>query len=164
MARKQRKPFLQSGVGRALMSVAGVLVPGAGGALGGILSGTGTVGQAIQAISDSTLPPDQKVIIRTKILELEAQEIERDIVAQQEVSKRWESDNNAGALTRYIRPMTCILLTVLMLGFTFLSSTEKYDFAVPEAWIGFWQIAYMTVLGGYFVGKSVEKTAINRKK
>ena len=61
-------------------------------------------------------------------------------------------------LTRSIRPATTILLTLLMLLFTYLDSAEMIAFEVEDKWVDFWGLAYLTVIGAYFGGKSVEKT------
>ena len=127
--------------------------------VGPILESAFSTADLIDKIADSPdLSPEDKAMLRIQILDLEAKQLERDTVAQKEVTKRWTSDNNAGKLTRFIRPTTCILLTILMLFFTYLDSADNIAFHVEAKWVDFWQLSYMTVLGGYFVGKSVEKT------
>lgn len=149
-----RKKFKDTTVGKILMGVVGAAVPG----LGAVLEGTSTVGQALSAIKNSDLPAEDRVMLEVKLLEIEEKELERDIIAQQEVTKRWTSDNSAGKLTRFVRPSMLIFVTVIMLLFTYLDSAKLYDFTVKESWVGFWQVVATTIYGGYFLGKSMEKT------
>lgn len=150
-----KKKFKDTVLGKIIAKVILPKIP----VVGPFLADAFSTADLIDKIADSPdLSPEDKAVLRIQILELEAKQIERDVVAQQEVTKRWSSDNNAGKLTRYIRPSVCILLTILMLTFTLLDSADIYAFKVEEKWVDFWSLAYMTVLGGYFVGKSVEKT------
>ena len=142
-----RKKFKDTTLGRILIGAAGVISPG----LGEVLAGTETVSGALKTIRDSDISPEDKA-------KLEALYIEQQITEDQEITKRWTSDNTAGTITRYVRPMTAILLTVLMLLFTWLDSADAYAFHVEEKWTSFWGIAYLTVIGAYFGGKSMEKT------
>ena len=127
--------------------------------VGPILESAFSTADLVDKIADSPdLSAEDKAILRIQILELEEKQLDRDETAQKEITKRWTSDNSAGTLTRFIRPTTCILLTILMLFFTYLDSADNIAFHVESKWVDFWQLSYMTVLGGYFVGKSVEKT------
>ena len=150
-----KKKFKDSVLGRILIKTLVPQIP----VVGPILSNALSPADAIDKIIDSPdLSPEDKAMLRVKILELEAQEIERDKIAQQEVTKRWTSDNNAGALTRYVRPSLLIFVTLAMIFFTIIDSAPKYDFEVKGHWVDLWTTLAMTVYGGYFLGKSVEKT------
>ncbi len=142
-----RKKFRDTTVGRLLIGAAGIVSPG----LGKLLEGSGTVGQALQYIRTSDIPQEEKA-------KLEALYVEQQIIEDQEITKRWESDNNAGSVTRYIRPVSLIVVTILMLLFTFLDSSDMYAFVVEEKWVTFWQGLAMIMYGAYFGGKSMEKT------
>ncbi len=149
-----RKKFRDTTVGKLIFGAADLIVPG----VGKLLSGAGSVAQVIDGINESSLSPEQKLELRIKVLEIEEKELERDVVAQQEVTKRWISDNNAGALTRYVRPSLLITLTVLLLAFTFLDSSDRYDFSVEDKWVEMWSYLTGIAFGAYFLGKSAEKT------
>ena len=150
-----KKKFKDTTVGKLLFKVLGPKIP----VIGPIIEAATSSGDVIDKIIDSPdLSPEDKAMLRIEVLRLESEQLERDKVAQQEVTKRWTSDNSAGKLTRFIRPSVCILLTILMLFFTYLDSADNIAFHVESKWVDFWSLAYMTVLGGYFIGKSVEKT------
>ena len=142
-----KKRFNETTIGRILIGAAGTISP----ALGAVLKGTGTIGDALKAIRSSGIPDEDKA-------KLEALYVEQQIVEDQEITKRWTSDNNAGSLTRYIRPTLLIVLTVMMLGFTYLDSAENLAFSVEDKWVDLWSLLAMTTYGAYFGGKSIEKT------
>ena len=143
----KRKKFKDTNLGRILIGAAGIVSP----ALGDVLKGSGTVGEALSAIRNSGIPNEEKA-------KLEALYVEQQIIEDQEITKRWTSDNDAGGLTRYIRPTLLITLTIMMLGFTFLDSSELYAFNVEAKWVDMWSLLAMTASGAYFGGKSIEKT------
>lgn len=73
MAKKNRKPFFQTTVGRILKGAAGTLAPG----LVGALDGVGSLSEALTVINDSTTtPPEIKVKLRELALEEERIELE----------------------------------------------------------------------------------------
>ncbi len=142
-----RKKFRDTTVGRIIGAAASAISP----ALGNLINGSGTVGEALKYIRTSDIPQEEKA-------KLEALYVEQQIIEDQEITKRWESDNDAGGLTRYIRPMSLVIVTILMLLFTFLDSSDIYAFAVEDKWVTFWQGLAMIMYGAYFGGKSMEKT------
>ena len=142
-----KKKFKDTGVGRILIGAAGIISP----ALGNVLKGTGTVGEALAAIKQSDISPEDKA-------KLEALYIEQQITEDQEITKRWTSDNDAGKLTRYIRPLTLIFLTGMLTFFTYLDSAEGIAFHVEDKWVSLWSLAYITFVTAYAGGKSIEKT------
>ena len=142
-----KKKFRDTAVGRVLIGAAGFISP----ALGKLLEGSGSVGEALQYIRTSDIPQDKKA-------ELEALYVKQQIIEDQEITKRWESDNDAGTVTRYIRPVSLIVVTILMLFFTYLDSADMIAFHVEEKWVTFWQGLAMIMYGAYFGGKSMEKT------
>lgn len=150
-----KKKFKDTVLGKLLISQVAPHIP----VVGKLISSAFSPADAIQKIADSPdLTQSQKTALRQQILELERLEIERDIVAQQEVTKRWSSDNAASSLTKYVRPSLLIFLTITMTFFTIIDSVPKYEIHVAERWVSLWETLAMTVYGGYFLGKSVEKT------
>ena len=142
-----RKKFRDTAVGRVLIGAASFISP----PLGKLLEGSGTVGEALNYIRTSDIPQDKKA-------ELEALYVKQQIIEDQEITKRWQSDNDAGTVTRYIRPVSLIVVTALMLFFTYLDSADMIAFHVEEKWVTFWQGLAMIMYGAYFGGKSMEKT------
>ena len=142
-----KKRFRNTKVGRVLIGAAGLISP----PLGKILDGALSPGEALRTIRESDISPSDKA-------KLEELYIQQQITEDQEITKRWESDNTAGTLTRYIRPVSLIIVTTLMLLFTFLDSSDLYAFEVEDKWVTFWQGLAMIMFGAYFGGKSMEKT------
>jgi len=115
---------------------------------------TGDWGGVIDVITNSEelTPQDKSLAIK---------EVEKDIVEQQEISKRWESDMHSDSwLSKNIRPMALIFLlsstiTILVLDASVLG------FTVQEYWVTLLGSMSVTALGGYFalreVGKFVDK-------
>ena len=61
--------------------------------------------------------------------------LEQDMVEMQEVSKRWVSDISSDSwLSKNTRPMTLIFLTISMVIFMLLDSSE-IDFKVDSVWV-----------------------------
>lgn len=147
-----RKKFKDTTIGKILIGAAGVISP----PLGRLIEGSGTIGEALQYVRTSDIPQEEKG-------KLEALYVSQQIKEDEEITKRWESDNNAGALTRYIRPVICGTLTLLMLLFTLLESSGMFDFQVADKWVSFWSTAYIVVIGSYFGSKGMEKT-FNKNK
>lgn len=141
------KKFKDTTVGKILSIAAGFISP----PLGRLLEGTGTAGEALQYIRTSDIPQDKKA-------ELEKLYIDQQIKEDEEITKRWVSDNETSSFTRYIRPSLLILLTFMMLLFTFLDSADAFAFTVEEKWVGLWSGLAMVAYGAYFGGKSIEKT------
>jgi len=99
----------------------------------------------------------------TKEEKLEAQRLITEILekadkeAQEQVTARWEADMNSDSfLSKNIRPMVLIYLTVI---FSALSFTDGNigTFKVAKEYIPIFQTLLVTVYGAYFVGRSWEK-------
>ena len=65
--------------------------------------------------------------------------------AEEQITRRWESDNQAGWLPANIRPLTLAFLVGVI------------DFNVKDNWIDLLQLVLITVIGAYFGGRSFEK-------
>ena len=141
---KTRKPFRQTKVGSLLIALAPE-------PLKSVLKGVSSVGEALSEIRNSGIPDEEKAA-------LEKAYVDQQITEDEEITKRWQSDNDAGKVTRYIRPVSLITVTILMLLFTYLDSADIYAFKVEEKWVDFWQALAIVMYGAYFGGKSMEKT------
>ena len=76
--------------------------------------------------------------------------------AQQEVTKRWESDSKAGWLPANIRPLTLIFLTVMFVIMSMFDGNVG-SFTIDDAYKPIYQTLLITVYGAYFAGRSIEK-------
>jgi hypothetical protein len=101
-------------------------------------------------VKSSELTPEQ----RAYALEL----LKSDVAEQQEITKRWESDNKTDSiLTRNVRPVTLIFLTLSLFLFIILDSSGL-QFKVETAWIELLKSLLLTVFVAYFGGRSYEKS------
>tara|TARA_R100001377_G_C3184383_1_gene107947 strand:+ start:783 stop:1220 length:438 start_codon:yes stop_codon:yes gene_type:complete len=91
---------------------------------------------------------------KKKALEL----LKLDTIELQEVSKRWESDMQSdNKLSKNVRPITLLLMTVSLLLFIFLDSTF-IDFEFDQVHIETLKHLCSVIYIAYFGGRSYEKT------
>lgn len=87
--------------------------------------------------------------------------VNAEVSAQEQVTKRWEADAKSdNSLSKVIRPLTLIFLTVIFVLITFFDGNVG-DFKLNEAYIPVYQTLLMVVYGAYFAGRSIEKVKIN---
>ena len=106
----------------------------------------------------------------TKEEKLEAQRLITEILekadkeAQEQVTKRWESDMQSDSLlSKNIRPLVLIYLTVIFTICAFFDGNIG-EFKISEEYIPIFQTLLVTVYGAYFVGRTWEKAkAINKQ-
>ena len=116
---------------------------------GGVIKEIGNVIDKLSTSDEERLLIKQEI---QKILE------EADNNAQKEVSARWAADMNSDSfLSKNIRPMVLIFLTVIFSALAFTDGNIG-TFKIAEAYIPIFQTLLVTVYGAYFVGRSWEKT------
>ena len=123
---------------------------------GGLIKDIGTI------IDDLVTTDEERLAAKQKVEEL----LERaDKDAQDEVTKRWESDMNSDSfLSKNIRPMVLIYLTFIFTALSFFDGNVG-GFKVAEEYIPIFQSLLITVYGAYFVGRTWEKSKkINNNK
>ena len=104
---------------------------------------------------DSIEPKDKELLLK---------ELEMDMLEMNEVSKRWESDNNADSfLTKNIRPLTLAFLTLTLFIYIILDSSLN-GFKISEKWIDLLSSLLLLVYGGYFGARSAEKIVKSWRK
>jgi hypothetical protein len=102
--------------------------------------------------------------IEPKDKELLLKELNFDMLEMNEVSKRWESDNNTDSfLTQNIRPLTLAFLTLTLFIYIILDSSLN-SFKISEKWIDLLSSLLLLVYGGYFGARSAEKIVKQWKK
>lgn len=83
-------------------------------------------------------------------------ELEADILEQEGVTRRWESDMNSdNKLSKNIRPITLIVLTSMLGVFMLLDSAELL--VVKEMWVDLLSTLLVITFGGYYGARTVEK-------
>ncbi len=118
--------------------------------VGDVLPSEGLLGVLKNVIDkDNTLPPQAK----EEALKL----LEMDMVEMQEVTKRWEADlNSDNKLSKNVRPLTLMFMTVSLILFIFLDSVFD-DFNFDEIHIETLKQLCSVVFIAYFGGRSYEK-------
>ena len=87
---------------------------------------------------------------------------EQEALIEQEVTKRWESDNQQESwLPRNIRPLVLGWLVVSTTLLIFIDA-GVIEFVVADKWVDLLQIVLITVIGAYFGSRGLEK--INKNK
>tara|TARA_S200002703_G_scaffold36838_2_gene31982 strand:+ start:3279 stop:3677 length:399 start_codon:yes stop_codon:yes gene_type:complete len=115
-----------------------------------------SVGEVIDELHTSEEEKEQAYNELKKIIE------EYDYKMQQEVTKRWESDNlQSSWLPRNIRPLSLAFLLIVLTIFT-LIDFGYVNLSIKDSWIDLWQILSITAFGAYFGSRGLEK--INKKK
>jgi hypothetical protein len=115
---------------------------------GGLIKDIGGV------IDKLTTTEEERLHAKQKIQEL-LEEADKD--AQQQVTDRWKFDMQSDSfLSKNIRPLTLIFLTVM---FTLLTFTDGNigGFSIQKEYIPIFQTLLITVYGAYFVGRTWEK-------
>ena len=113
---------------------------------GGLIKDIGTI------IDDLVTTDEERLAAKQKVEEL-LEQADKD--AQDEVTKRWESDMNSDSfLSKNIRPMVLIYLTFIFTALSFFDGNVG-GFKVAEEYIPIFQSLLITVYGAYFVGAIV---------
>mgnify|MGYP003647480690 FL=1 len=141
-----KKLFKNTKVGRFLEKSGSSIVD----TLGNALPDSGLLAIVKNLIQKQPMPvADKKEAL--KLLEL-------DMIEAQEVTKRWQSDlNSDNKLSKNVRPLTLIFMTISLILFIFLDSTF-IDFQFEEVHIETLKQLCSVVFIAYFGGRSYEKT------
>ena len=109
-----------------------------------ILSGTAkeTVEAVANVVDRFVSTPEEKEAIRQSI--------------EAEITKRWEADSLTDSwLSKNVRPLTLATVMIFLVLMTFF---EGFGISsINERWIGLWEMVSITVIGGYFAVRSVDK-------
>ena len=73
-----------------------------------------------------------------------------------EISSRWKADMGSDSgLSKNVRPLTLATVMIFLVLMTFF---EGFGISsINERWIGLWEMVSVTVIGGYFAVRSVDK-------
>ena len=86
--------------------------------------------------------PEEKEAIRASI--------------EAEISSRWKSDMTSDSwLSKNVRPLTLIVVIAFLVFMTFFDGLGWVD--VNDSWISLWNMLSVTVVGGYFAVRSLDK-------
>jgi len=86
--------------------------------------------------------PEEKEAIRASI--------------EAEISSRWKSDMTSDSwLSKNVRPLTLIVVIAFLVLMTFFDGLGWVD--VNDSWISLWNMLSVTVVGGYFAVRTIDK-------
>ena len=76
---------------------------------------------------------------------------------EKEISSRWTADMKSDSwLSKNVRPLVLIFLVISTVLLIFIDA-GVIDFEVKASWVDLLQLVLITVIGGYFGGRSLEK-------
>ena len=131
--------------------------------VGKFLAGSSIVDTLGSALPDKGLLAIVKNLIQKQPMPIKDKEmalrlLDQDITEMQEISKRWESDMKSdNKLSKNVRPLILIFMTISLILFIFLDSTF-IDFQFEEVHIETLKQLCSVVFISYFGGRSYEKT------
>lgn len=109
-------------------------------------------------MDDPELTPEEKA----EAAEIIKAELDYLKIEQQEVTKRWESDNASdSALSRTARPLTLHFISVLLLSYFVVGYCGVY---LPAEYTSLLIVIVPTVYGGYFALREFGKHSKNKNK
>ena len=126
-------------------------------------NGSSIVDTLGSALPDKGLLAIVKNLIQKQPMPVEDKEmalrlLDQDITEMQEISKRWESDMKSdNKLSKNVRPLILIFITISLVTFIFLDSTF-IDFQFEEVHIETLKQLCSVCFIAYFGGRSYEKT------
>lgn len=111
---------------------------------------SGDIQGAIKTITNDTTMTEAEREHALKVMQLDIQEMES-------VTRRWESDNNADSfLTKNIRPLSLVFLTVTTVLLIFLDSFDA-TISVPSEWVELLKSLLLGIYIAYFGSRGLEK-------
>ena len=120
--------------------------------LGNILSNL--VGKADKIVDEVITSQEETLQLKNELQKIIQ---EQEALIEQEVTKRWESDNlQSSWLPRNIRPLVLAWLVVSTTLLIFIDA-GVIDFVVDDKWVDLLQIVLITCIGAYFGSRGLEK-------
>ena len=149
-----KKKFKDTTVGQLLFGAASVINP----TLGNVLQGVTSPKEAIEAITKSDAPADDKVKLQQIIFEQQNKEI-------QAITSRWEADSLSDSwMSKNVRPLVLVWCIVIFSLAGILDSVESIPFQINSTWNDTFEKVMMAVVLAYFGGRTTEKATSIFKK
>ena len=149
-----KKKFKDTTVGQLLFGAASVINP----TLGNVLQGVTSPKEAIEAITKSDAPADDKVKLQQMIFEQQ----EKEITA---ITSRWEADSMSDSwMSKNVCPLVLVWCIVIFSLAGILDSVESIPFQINNTWNDTFEKVMMAVVLAYFGGRSGEKVTSIFKK
>ena len=142
-----KKKFKDTTVGQLLFGAASVINP----TLGNVLQGVTSPKEAIEAITKSDAPAEDKVKLQQIIFEQQNKEIEA-------ITSRWQADSMSDSwMSKNVRPLVLIWCIVVFSFAGILDSVESIGFTIHDNWNSTFENVMMAVVLAYFGGRTTEK-------
>jgi len=149
-----KKKFKDTTVGQLLFGAASVINP----TLGNVLQGVTSPKEAIEAITKSNAPADDKVKLQQIIYEQQNKEL-------QAITSRWEADSMSDSwMSKNVRPLVLVWCIVIFSLAGILDSVESIPFQINSTWNDTFEKVMMAVVFAYFGGRTTEKATSIFKK
>jgi hypothetical protein len=101
-----------------------------------------TVDAVVNVVDKFVQTPEEKEAVRNAV--------------EQEISSRWSADMSSDSwLSKNIRPLTLASVMVFLILITFFDGMGILE--INQHWIGLWEMVSITVIGGYFAVRTVDK-------
>ena len=114
----------------------------------------GDVLKNVNMIVDNVITTDaEKKELKIKFKEVLAK---AESNAQEQVTRRWESDAKAGWLPANIRPLTLAFLTMIFVIISFFDGNVG-GFSMNPIYAPIYTNLLMVIYGSYFAGRTIEK-------
>lgn len=128
--------------------------------VGTVIDSVGKIVDNLHTSDDEKLKAKAELLMLQTEFELKTKEI--DLQYEQEVSKRWVSDNEH-IVTRLTRP-AIVLWSFVLLTIVMLLDGNIGEFTINEAYIPLLETIVVTSVVAYMGGRSVEKVTKTVKK
>ena len=149
-----KKKFKDTTIGQLLFGAASVVNP----TLGNVLKGVTSPKEAIEVITKSDAPLEDKIKLQQLIFEQQNKEIEA-------ITSRWKSDSMSDSwMSKNVRPLVLIWCIVVFSFAGILDSVESIPFTIHETWNDTFEKVMMAVVLAYFGGRTTEKASSIFKK
>ena len=149
-----KKKFKDTTIGQLLFGAASVVNP----TLGNVLKGVTSPKEAIEVITKSDAPLEDKIKLQQLIFEQQNKEMES-------ITSRWEADSMSDSwMSKNVRPLVLVWCIVVFSFAGILDSVDSIGFHINETWNDTFEKVMMAVVLAYFGGRSGEKAASMFKK
>ena len=144
-----KKKFKDTTVGQLLFGAASVINP----TLGSVLQGVASPKEAIEAITKSDAPAEDKVKLQQIIFDQQNKEI-------QAITSRWQSDSMSDSwMSKNVRPLVLVWCIIVFSFAGILDSVESIPFTIHDNWNSTFENVMMAVILAYFGGRTTEKAS-----
>lgn len=80
---------------------------------------------------------------------------------ENEVTTRWEADMDSDSwLSKNVRPLVLIVVVASLILLTFFDGFGAVT--VDESWVSLWEMLSVTVVGGYFAVRTIDKKTFRK--